>query len=47
LEKPHARNSPETGDPKGVGKLAWLLCAEDAGYITGRDILIDGGWTAQ
>lgn len=35
------------GDPKGIGKLTRFLCSEDAGYITGTDILIDGGWTAQ
>jgi len=29
-----------------VGKLALFLCSEAAGYITGTDILIDGGWTA-
>jgi NAD(P)-dependent dehydrogenase (short-subunit alcohol dehydrogenase family) len=34
------------GDPNDVGKLARFLCSEDAGYITGTDILIDGGWTA-
>jgi NAD(P)-dependent dehydrogenase (short-subunit alcohol dehydrogenase family) len=35
------------GDPKDIGKLTRFLCSEDAGYITGTDILIDGGWTAQ
>jgi NAD(P)-dependent dehydrogenase (short-subunit alcohol dehydrogenase family) len=35
------------GDPKDIGKLARFLCSEDASYITGTDILIDGGWTAQ
>jgi NAD(P)-dependent dehydrogenase (short-subunit alcohol dehydrogenase family) len=35
------------GNPKDIGKLARFLCSEDAGYITGTDILIDGGWTAQ
>jgi NAD(P)-dependent dehydrogenase (short-subunit alcohol dehydrogenase family) len=35
------------GNPKDVGKLARFLCSEDAGYITGTDVLIDGGWTAQ
>jgi NAD(P)-dependent dehydrogenase (short-subunit alcohol dehydrogenase family) len=30
-----------------VGQLAVYLCSEDAGFITGTDILIDGGWTAQ
>jgi NAD(P)-dependent dehydrogenase (short-subunit alcohol dehydrogenase family) len=35
------------GDPKEIGKLVRFLCSEDASYITGTDILIDGGWTAQ
>jgi len=35
------------GDAKNIGKLARFLCSEDANYITGTDILIDGGWTAQ
>lgn len=35
------------GYPHDIGKLARFLCSEDAGYITGTDILIDGGWTAQ
>ena len=30
-----------------IGKLALYLCSEDAGFITGTDLLIDGGWTAQ
>jgi len=30
-----------------VGRLALYLCSPDAGFITGTDILIDGGWTAQ
>jgi NAD(P)-dependent dehydrogenase (short-subunit alcohol dehydrogenase family) len=34
------------GKPEEVGKLARFLCCEEAGYITGTDILIDGGWTA-
>ena len=32
---------------KEFGQLAVYLCSEDAGFITGTDILIDGGWTAQ
>lgn len=35
------------GDPREIGQLAVYLCAEDAGFITGTDIVIDGGWTAQ
>lgn len=35
------------GQVEEVGKLAVYLCSEDAGFITGTDMLIDGGWTAQ
>jgi len=35
------------GKVEEVGHLAVYLCSEDAGFITGTDILIDGGWTAQ
>ncbi len=35
------------GQPEEVGKLALYLCSEEASYITGTDILIDGGWCAQ
>ena len=30
-----------------IGSLASFICSEDAGFITGTDILIDGGWCAQ
>jgi NAD(P)-dependent dehydrogenase (short-subunit alcohol dehydrogenase family) len=35
------------GKVEEVGQLAVYLCSEDANFITGTDILIDGGWTAQ
>ena len=35
------------GQVEEVGKLALYLCSEESGFITGTDILIDGGWTAQ
>ena len=35
------------GNPEEIGKLAAYLCSESAGFITGTDVLIDGGWTAQ
>ncbi len=34
------------GNVEEVGKLALYLCSPDAGFITGTDILIDGGWCA-
>lgn len=30
-----------------IGALATFLCSEHAGFITGTDILIDGGWCAR
>lgn len=35
------------GKVKEIGALAAFLCSEDAGFITGTDIVIDGGWIAQ
>lgn len=35
------------GKVEEVGQLALFLCSEEAGFITGTDILIDGGWCAQ
>jgi NAD(P)-dependent dehydrogenase (short-subunit alcohol dehydrogenase family) len=35
------------GKVEEVGALACYLCSELAGFITGTDILIDGGWTAK
>lgn len=35
------------GKVEEIGSLAAYLCSEDAGFITGTDILIDGGWTAR
>jgi NAD(P)-dependent dehydrogenase (short-subunit alcohol dehydrogenase family) len=35
------------GQPEDIGKLALYLCSEDAGFITGTDIVVDGGWCAQ
>jgi NAD(P)-dependent dehydrogenase (short-subunit alcohol dehydrogenase family) len=35
------------GRPDEVGAAAAFLCSEAAGFITGTDILVDGGWTAQ
>lgn len=35
------------GQAEEVGQLALYLCSEEAGFITGTDILMDGAWTAQ
>jgi len=35
------------GRPEEVGATTVFLCSDEAGFITGADILVDGGWTAQ
>ena len=35
------------GRVEEIGQLALYLCSEEAAFITGTDILIDGGWCAQ
>jgi NAD(P)-dependent dehydrogenase (short-subunit alcohol dehydrogenase family) len=35
------------GRVEEIGALACYLCSEAAGFVTGTDILIDGGWTAR
>ncbi|MCS7044004.1 MAG: SDR family oxidoreductase [Bryobacteraceae bacterium] len=37
----------EWGRPDDIGALAVYLCSEQARFITGTDIVIDGGWLAQ
>jgi NAD(P)-dependent dehydrogenase (short-subunit alcohol dehydrogenase family) len=35
------------GRVEEIGSLACYLCSDATGFITGTDILIDGGWTAR
>jgi NAD(P)-dependent dehydrogenase (short-subunit alcohol dehydrogenase family) len=35
------------GKAEEIGALACYLCSDAAAFITGTDILIDGGWTAR
>ncbi len=35
------------GEPKEIGEIALFLCSEGASFITGTDVLSDGGWVAQ
>ncbi|HUS08298.1 MAG TPA: SDR family NAD(P)-dependent oxidoreductase [Bryobacteraceae bacterium] len=35
------------GKVEEIGELAVYLCSPEAGFITGTDIVIDGGWCAQ
>jgi len=35
------------GEVEEIGALACYLCSDMAGFITGTDIIIDGGWTVK
>jgi NAD(P)-dependent dehydrogenase (short-subunit alcohol dehydrogenase family) len=35
------------GRPEEIAGMAVYLCGDEAGFITGTDIVMDGGWTAQ
>lgn len=35
------------GKPDEIGTLARYICSDGAAFMTGTDILMDGGWTAQ
>ena len=35
------------GKPEEIGGLARYICTDAASFMTGTDILMDGGWTAQ
>jgi NAD(P)-dependent dehydrogenase (short-subunit alcohol dehydrogenase family) len=35
------------GEPKEIGAVALFICSDAAAFMTGSDILTDGGWVAQ
>jgi NAD(P)-dependent dehydrogenase (short-subunit alcohol dehydrogenase family) len=34
------------GSPEEVARLVLFLASEEASYITGAEVAVDGGWTA-
>jgi 3alpha(or 20beta)-hydroxysteroid dehydrogenase len=49
--QPGAGNYPTTpigraGIPEEIAGAVGYLLADDAGYLTGAEIAVDGGWTA-
>jgi glucose 1-dehydrogenase/3-oxoacyl-[acyl-carrier protein] reductase len=35
------------GQPREIGMAAAFLASEEAGYITGQSIFVDGGWVGK
>ena len=35
------------GKPEEIAALALYICSDAAAFMTGSDVLIDGGWCAQ
>lgn len=53
LEDPEQREAierntllPFIGDPEDIGRAVAFLASEDARYVTGHCLVVDGGWTA-
>ena len=47
LEYSHARTPmPRLGAPKDVASAALFLASDEATYITGHNLMVDGGWMA-
>ena len=38
---------PRLGEPEDVANLATFLASDEANWITGADVYVDGGWSSR
>ena len=38
---------PRLGEPEDVANLATFLASDEASWITGADVYVDGGWSSR
>ena len=41
-----AANMGRIGQPEEIARVALLLVSDDASYVSGAEVVVDGGWTA-
>jgi len=48
INQRHFRRVPlqRIGEPEEIARTTLFVCSDDASYITGAEIAVDGGWTA-
>ena len=44
--KANLATSPAPGDPIEIAKTVVFLASDDAAYISGAELAVDGGWCA-
>ena len=44
--KANLATSPAPGDPVEIAKAVVFLASDDAAYISGAELAVDGGWCA-
>jgi NAD(P)-dependent dehydrogenase (short-subunit alcohol dehydrogenase family) len=36
---------PRLGRPEDVANAIWFLCSDEAGFVNGHTLVVDGGWS--
>ena len=44
--RPNLTTSPAPGDPIEIAKAVFYLASDEAQYVSGAELAVDGGWCA-